>query len=1134
MATNNDIRQALDAFVRKYYKNLLVRGLLCSVGIVVGLYLAAVLLEHFGWMSRLARGLVFWLGLAAVAATLVWMVLRPLLKMYGRGRRIGRADAARIIGRHFPEVGDKLLNLLQLMDTQSASGEEGDLLLAAIEQKTRQLRPVPFLSAIDLRANRRYLRYALPPLLVLLVLLVAAPRTVTEPTRRLANYNTVYERPAPFAFRVLNSSLQALYGTDYELVVATEGEARPAEVWLVADGRRYRMAAQGEHFSYTLRQLQRSLVFSLEGGGVKSGQYELAVLPDPSVVSFRMLLSYPAYTGREAEAVVNLGDAAVPEGTSVRWLFQTQDADSLCFVDLGSGARTTLAVDGNGRVETQRRVMHDLEYAFCVVNPHAVSDTLRYALSAIADAAPQIVVEEVVDSVYPDRRLFRGRIRDDYGFSKLVFRHQTTNGTDTTAKARSEAEIGLPAGAAEHEFYFSFNMAEVVLAPGDKLAYWFEVSDNDGVHGPKTTASMRYEMKVPTEVELEQQLARSSQEVHQSAQKQMSELRKMQEEIDEMMRKLVDKKELSWQDKKELEQLHHKQQQVREMMQQMQQQIKENNRLEQKYREQSDQIVEKQRELERLMNEVMDEKMKETMREIERMMQEVDKKKVQQELEQLKVDNAELEKQIDQNIELMKQLEIEKRVEQTIQKMDRLAEEQRALAKETEQAKGKEREQLQQKQEQLSEQFQELRREVEQISQDYKELEQSVDFKVPTDLEQQVENSQQGAQKSLEKGKNKDAARQQEQAADAMEQMSEALAEAQLDAEQQNLAEDAELIRQLLKNLVRLSFNQEELIKDLNAIYIQDPRYQSIIVRQNRVKDDFRNVEDSLRAIAKRQLQVASMIGKEVDDVNANIRRSLAGLLDMNQSFYGNSKNTGAARSMQYSMTALNNLALVLAESLDKMQNQMRQNAQKKNSGQCKSSGKNQQQCNNPGQRPSPKSMRQMQQELNKQLEALKKQLDKQGKQSAQRHTIGQRSMSEELAKAAAQQEMIRRMMQEYGQEMKLENAGNAKLAREIDQMMRQMEQTETDLVNRTITQQTIKRQQQILTRLLEHEKAEMEREKEERRQSHEASDMYSQPSPAELEKYNKQMAPKDDMLRSVPPSLQPYYRQKVSDYFYR
>ena len=1138
------ILQALDAFIRKYYKSLLIRGVLYAVGIVVTLFLAAVLLEHYGWLSPVWRGMLLWGGVAAVAGVTAWFVARPLMKMYGHGRRrISREEAARIVGRHFPEVSDKLLNLLQLMSDEGgreAAGEGGDgsdLLLAAVEQKTAELSPVPMLKAVDLRDNRRYLKYALPPVVVLAVMLIAAPQAVTEPSRRIVNYSTVYERPAPFRFVVKNGELTAMQGVDYGLTVGIEGVERPAEVFVTVDGVRHRMVADGDDFVYTFRQVQRTLRFRLEGGGVASGEYELVVVPNPSVVSFRMLLSYPAYTGRESETVLNLGDAVVPEGTTVRWLFQTQDADTL-HIAVDSGSWQTVPVDASGRAEVSRRAMRSFDYAFCVSRQiprrrHS-SDTLHYGIGVVSDALPQIGVDEAVDSLYPDRRVFRGQINDDYGFSRLVFKHKVTTSTDTAAKTVSEAEIALVGGAVSQEFYFTFNTAAVELAPGDVLTYWFEVSDNDGIHGPKTARSRQFEVRVPTLDELDYTLNQGREATHQSAESQMSRLQELQQDINEMMQRLVDKKELGWQDRKDLEQIQQKQQEVRKMMEQMQQQIRENNRMEQRYREQSEHLMEKQRELDRLMNEVMDEKMKETMAEIDRMMKELDKKKVQQNLEQLKMDNAELEKQLDQNIELMKWLEVEKKVERAIEDADRLAEEQRRLAEDTERGKSKDREALSEKQQKLNDRFGQLKKDIEQIRQDYKALDQNTDFKVPEELEKKIEQQQTGAQRSMQKGRNKEASQQQRQAADDMEQLGEALAEAQTDVEQQNLAEDADQVRQLLKNLVRLSFDQETLITDVNRIYIQDPKYQTIIARQNYIRDAFVGVADSLRAMAKRQVQVASAVSRDVSAVNSNISRSLGGLLDMNQGFYGNYRNTNAARSMQYSMTSLNSLALVLAESLDKMQDQMRQNMQKKKNGQCKNSGKNNQQCNNPGKNPSPKSMRQMQQELNKQMEALKKQLDKQGKQQGRHQVGGQQQMSEELAKMAAQQEMIRRMMQEYGQELKEMDAGNGKMAREIDQMLRQMEQTETDLVNRTITQQTIKRQQQIMTRMLQHEKAEMEREKEERRESHEAEEMYSQPSPAELQRYNRQLQPHDEQLRTVPPTLQPYYREKVNEYFYR
>ena len=603
------------------------------------------------------------------------------------------------------------------------------------------------------------------------------------------------------------------------------------------------------------------------------------------------------------------------------------------------------------------------------------------------------------------------------------------------------------------------------------------------------------------------------------------------DEINEMMRKLVDKKELTWQDKKQIEELKKKQEEVRNQLQQMRQQMKENQRLEEKFRDQSEHLMEKQKELDRLFDEVMSDEIKELMKEMDRLMNEVDKKKVQEELENMKLKNEDLEKQLDQNIELMKRLELEKKVEQAVNKAEDLAKKQEELSKKQDDSK-----QNLSEQQQLSEQFQQLKKDIEQIQKDYKSLDNPSDFKADKELQNQIEQKQQEAENSLKKGKKKDASKSQKSAADELHQLSEQLAQAQMDIEQQELAEDSEQIRLLLKNLVQLSFNQESLISVLSAVNVQDPKYQQIIVDQNRLKDDFRNVEDSLRALAKRQIAVAAVVNKELAEVNSNIAKSMSALLQYNQSIYGRFHNTTPSKSMQYSMTSLNNLSLVLAESLDQMQNQMRQNQQQKQQGSCKRQCMKMKngQCQNPGSgKPSPKSMRQMQEELNKQMQSLKKELEKQGNKPG-RTKIGERnSMSSEFAKMAAQQEQIRRMMQEYGQEMKNQSGGNSKLAKEVEDIMRQMEQTEADLVNKTITRQTIQRQQQIMTRLLQHEKAEMEREKEDRRESTEGKDIY-QPSQGDLEQYKKLQEKNMELFHTTPPSLNNYYKNKVNDYFFK
>jgi hypothetical protein len=152
---------------------------------------------------------------------MAFYVVSPLLKMWRLGRRISYDEAASIIGSHFPEVSDKLLNLLQLQQMDETTGNE--LLTASIEQKTAQLSPVPFLKAIDLRGNLKYVKFVAIPLVFIVVALLVAPSFITEPSKRIINHSTFYERPAPFAFVLENSDLSASQQDDFTVRVAIEG-----------------------------------------------------------------------------------------------------------------------------------------------------------------------------------------------------------------------------------------------------------------------------------------------------------------------------------------------------------------------------------------------------------------------------------------------------------------------------------------------------------------------------------------------------------------------------------------------------------------------------------------------------------------------------------------------------------------------------------------------------------------------------------------------------------------------------------------------------------------------------------------------------------------------------------------------
>lgn len=195
--------------------------------------------------------------------------------------------------------------------------------------------------------------------------------------------------------------------------------------------------------------------------------------------------------------------------------------------------------------------------------------------------------------------------------------------------------------------------------------------------------------------------------------------------------------------------------------------------------------------------------------------------------------------------------------------------------------------------------------------------------------------------------------------------------------------------------------------------------------------------------------------------------------------------------------------------------------------GQCEKPG------NKPGGKPSFGNMKQLQQQLNEQMQRLQNEMkgkQEGGKQPDSDGSLGSSGgMSKELAQMAAQQAKIREAIQKMQEEMG-KTPGEIG---ELDRLQEMMDQTETDLVNKQITNETLRRQEEILTRLLESEKAEREREMDNKRESTEFTDEFS-PNSKEFFEYNKQKESEIELLRTLPPSFNPFYKTKVTEYFNR
>jgi hypothetical protein len=1092
----------LHGFIRRYYVDKILRGGLIFLTGIGSLFLLLVLGEYVAYFGTATRTILYYSFLIFSLFVFIYFFVIPILGLMKIGKSLTMEEAAVLLGRHFKnDVDDKILNTLQLKKLLDSRGLDDQLIIAGIEQKSEKLITFPFARAVDLRKNVRFIPAFLLVLVIILSGWVMFPLVFKDPATRLINHNQVYERPAPFSIIFQNDlPLTAVKNQQFSVKVRTEGNVVPNELEVYFKGKAAPMSKLNNgRFDYNFRNVGEQMDFYIVGSGYTFGPYRINIINRPVIKNFIVKARYPSYTGMGEESFNNIGDISIPEGTELQWLVFTEDTDGLNFYsDSVNGEFVKLR---NGSFELTQEVKSSFQYQVKAWNNDNPSgDSLSYFLRSIADNYPGITVQEHQDSVMLSHLLFKGLITDDYGFTRLSYHYRIFEEKLDEKKKPSFSRNAIPFKSNEltQDFYYHVNLNELQLKPGLSMEYYFEVADNDGINGAKATRSQLFSLSVPGYDELIANTISSDEEVKSGLSDNIKEIQDIQQEIDKLRRAMVNSENVTWEQQQNLRDLLDKQQRAQEQFEKLKEFSQNNNTRQEQFNPQDEKIRKKQEELEKLFDEVLSDELKQLYQQIQEELEKLNREKAFDLLNQMEFEMKDLEERLDRALELFKQLQVERMLSDAIKSTERIKDQQNSL-----QSESKQSDNIVEEQKDVKEQFDNLRKLLDDMAKKNNELSRPNNFDDTDNLEQNISNEMNRAIDQLEKANPGGAQQPQKNASEQLQQLQSQLSQMQARMEQENLAEDIRTLREILDNLIKTSFYQEKLMEDVKEINIRDPKYVSLIQQQRKISNDLVLIKDSLQALAKRQVQIESVVSREISDINLNIEQAIDHLVNRR-------KHTGITRQ-QFVMTHVNNLALLLNESMQNMQNQMQ--------GQ---SGQGQPQSGSGAE--GMQDLRQMQEQMNKMLEQLREGHQPEQGQSGEPSSMG---MSERLARMAAEQESIRKRLGELNKSL----GKDGSKINEIDQLMQEMEKTEMDIVTNNISRQTQLRQQRIVTRMLEHEKALMEREQESRRVG-ETAKVYDLSNPEEFFEYNRNKNRAIDMLRSMPPGFKPHYKSLVELYF--
>jgi hypothetical protein len=1106
------IHEKIQSFKRKYYLNLFVKGAILTLSIIVSYYVIAAIIEHNLWLGPWARFCIF-MTFILVVSWCIYAFLKEPLSWWISKKGLSQEQSARIIGNKIPSVSDRLLNLLQL----SASKNESSLTYASIQQKSAEFEPVAFDRIIDLRDNKKYLRFLVLPVIVILSILAFNRSIITQSTDRLVHFNRHYSPQAPFRFVIDPKSLTAYYNEDFTLNISMVGEAIPEDVYLITDNQRLKLSQTGSGaFSYSFENVQQAFDFQFEAAGFYSENFHLALVSRPELLLFNVELEYPRYVQRQNQKLVNAGNLEIPEGTVVHWNLSAVNTENATIrFSSQEGVSNNFKTSDHQLFTFAKDFRAPDQYEISLNNDQSSNkEKIAYHIEVTKDQYPQITINNFKDSVLYKRIILGGVVGDDYGVSQLSLHFRILDQNQKEVLSRS---VNIPLGRNQQQqsFFYNWSVDSLKLNPGDQLDYYLQVWDNDGINGRKSTKTARYAFQIPTEENLIAEITKSQSQTEQKIDQSSTKANKLQDQIEQAHQKLKGKQSLDWQDKKMLEDIVQQKQSLDQMIEKLKE---ENKLLEEKketFTEQDERIKEKAKQIQKLMEDLLDEETKKLFAELQKLLQEnAEINQIQKLLDKLNQNTNNLEKELERTLELFKELQYEYKLDQAVQSIKEQVEDQKKLLEKTEQLEkenkngkseksnsGKdenkggdqeksENEKLADEQAELKEKMKEASEKIEDLKKLGEELQKDADLPEKEDAED-VQEDQQDSQEDLQQNNPSKSKSSQQKALQKMQQMKGKMEASQdgmmMEMDMQNI----ESLRQIIHGLVKLSYDEENMLKQFNDLSQNDPRFNTIAQQQLKLRDDAKVLEDSLLALGKRDPFLGSIVTREVGDLNNHIDK----VIEANRE----RRRPQASNEMQLSMTAINNLALMLDDHFDMMMQMMANGKPSMKKSKQK------------GQKPS---LGQLQQQLNNKIKELKNS----GK--------GGRELSEELAEMAAEQERIRKALQEMQDKMKDGKMPGGDLPGK-------MEQTEMDLVNKQITDQMIRRQQEILTRLLETEKSMREQDMDEERKGETAKD-YDKEIPKAFEEYLRLKEKEVELLKTVPPKLYPYYKKEVGEYFKR
>jgi|GEM_PF-2943812 len=919
-------------------------------------------------------------------------------------------------------------------------------------------------------------------------------------------------KPVQEILAVRPGSAKTVFGSDIEIkaVTFTNSDATP-DIFVRKVNQQWDKFAMRKIssalYTYQMKEIKEDREYYVQLNQLISPVYKVTSVIIPVILNHRISYIYPAYTGLKPKSELRqqFDDITAIKSTRIKIEIFTNNNIGVASFNMGNDI-IPFVTNSTDYAYTEIKTDTETTYTIKIKDTSGQENEpiKPFKIIPVEDKPPAVSISSPAPNCEIPQNMsvtILYHASDDISLENAWLVFNISSGEEKTTALIS----GI--GKKEITETYEWDLASLQLAPGDEINYKIKVSDNfPEPEGPHYSQSQTHRLVLPSMSELYKRKT----EVFDQPQQNMESLTNAHDSLISRIKKMEEKlsyaNQLSWADKKSIQDAISEQLQIQQSVQQMAQNLK------QKVIEQniSADILKNYTELKDIMDSLMTEEMKQALKDIQRMLDESESfQNLKNKLELSAKDMNEYNENLKRALSLFKKLSIQNRLTELLEATRAAISEQEKLNKTMENSI-KPEDKPDQPNDVINKHLNEIDRFLKYMEDSQKQLE-SFDFDT-TDQKKQIEELGQTYDKSqmrdiLNIMKQKIAQNNLRQALESGTRM------------RMSMQDFAGAVENLLNNFKSAGIDINKLVDIINRIIrVSD---ETLALLQSMETQNVRNT-DKNTAHAKTMYYIerelnrigenAKLLAKQSAIINTGYYSPLFEISKTMEKHNENVFKRGDPAAPLVIRNELGNMRLLAVKWVSLLE-ALNRSGQKGESGNAN-----------------------MPADMDEFFDQLKQMAQKQSsinEQTAMLPNImpgsSQMSIQQYLSQLAAQQKMLAQALSELNQKY---SSSAERILGDLNNVVAQMQKSAQSIEQNDISPDLINRQKKILTRLLESEKSMRTREKSEQRESKSGILNQIPVSPEELDK-NLFRQKSDKITRQTDKSyVPPEYRDLVDKYF--